>query len=145
MNKMKIIYVCLFIFLFLLIGLTLLKIKHNEEYQQKVVLSQEIHKGLVHLMYDLTMAQKNSIHGVPADGQWHDRIAFFQTQQGPMEYLVRNNRLLRFSNGKAMLIADNIAELRIRRQQQVPDILEVQLEAQKNVTLISNFRIRLIH
>jgi hypothetical protein len=145
MNKTKIIYFCLFLFLFILIGLTLLKIKHKEEYRQKVVLAQDTHKGLVHLMYDLSKAKKHSIRGVPADGQWHDRIAFYQSRQGPLEYLVDKGRLLRISNGKALLIADNIADLRIRRQEQSPDILEVQITAQKNVSLLSNFRIRLSH
>ena len=55
---------------------TFLKIKNKEDYHQKIVLAQEIHKVLEHLMFDLYDARENTIQDVPADGQWHNRIAF---------------------------------------------------------------------
>jgi len=145
MNKIKIIYVCLIIFLIVFIGLTFLKMRHQEEFKQKTVLAGEIHKGLLHLMFDLGHARKNSIQGVPADGQWYHRVVFYQTQQGFLTYLVKEGRMLRISSQKTMLIADHIDVLRLRRLKQTPDILEVQIEAQKDVSLISNLRIRLSH
>jgi hypothetical protein len=144
MKKIKIIYICLFIPFFILMALAFLKIKHNEEFQQKAVLAREIHKVLGSLMFDLSQARENSIQDVPADGLWHDRIAFFQIRQGPLEYLIKEGHLLRINNGESLLIADNIADLRIRRQKQTPDILEVQIKAQKNVSLFSNFKVRVL-
>ena len=143
MNNMKIIYFCLFAFLIVLIGLTLLKIKHQGEFQQKTVLAKETHQGLVKLMYDLSKAHKNTIRGVKPDGQWHHRIAFYQTGQGLVTYLLKDGRLLRLNANKNLLIAYSIADLSFRRQPQAPDILEVRIVAQKDVSLISNFKIRL--
>jgi len=53
--------------------------------------------------------------------------------------------LLLVDNGKPSSIAENIVGLRIRRHMDSPGILEVQIRAQKDVTLLSNFRIRLRH
>ena len=124
-------------------AVTVFKLKKRLEYQQKTVLAHEIHKVLGILMVDLSQARENTIQDVPADGQWHRRFAFVQAQQGAMEYSVREGHLFRTSNGKEALIADDIADLRIRRQKETPGILEVQIEAQKNVSLISNLKIRL--
>jgi hypothetical protein len=144
MKKIKIIYVCLFIPFFVLMALTILKIRHKEEFQQKVILAREMQKALGHLMVDLSLARENSIQDVPTDSLWHDRIAFFQIRQGPMEYLINDGHLLRVNNGKELLISDDIAVLLIRRQKQTPGILEVQIKARKNVSLLSNFRIRML-
>ena len=94
-------------------------------------------------MFDLREAQQSSILDAPADGMWHSRIAFIQNQLGALEYIIKEGHLFRVNQGKTLLIADNIASLRMRRQKETPDILEVQIEAQKNVSLISNLKIRM--
>ena len=96
-------------------------------------------------MVDLREARENTILDAPADGAWHSRIAFDRIGQGSLEYIVKEGRLLRLNHGQSLLIADDIATLHIRRQQSTPDILEVQIEAQKNVSLVSNLRIRIRH
>jgi hypothetical protein len=143
MNKLKIIYACLIIPFFILIALTFLKIKHHEEFQQKAVLAHEIRKVLEHLMVDISQAREASFGDVATDGLWHHRISFDQVQQGAVEYLIKEGHLLRINQGKTLFIADDIGDLRIRRQKETPDILEIQIEAKKNVSLISNLKIRL--
>lgn len=145
MNKIKIIIICLLIPFFVLISVIFVKIKTREEFQQKVVLAQETRKVLEHVMFDLLDARESTILGVPADGLWHNRIAFNSAQQGVLEYIIKDGRLLRVNNGRILLVADNIVDLRIRRQQAAPDIVEVQIKAQKNVSLISNLKVRVSH
>ena len=94
-------------------------------------------------MFDLRKRVKILSWMLPADGLWHNRIAFDQAQQGPLEYIIKDGHLLRINDGKTLLIADNISDLRIRRQKTTPDILEVQIEAQNNVSLVSNLKIRI--
>ena len=142
MNKTKIIIVCLFIPFFILGFVLFSKVKSREEFRQKAVLAQEIRKVLDHLMFDLREARENTILDAPADGQWHHRIAFDGAKQGALEYIIKDGHLLRINKGETMLIADNIGDMRIRRQKETPDILEVQIEAKKNVSLISNLKIR---
>ena len=100
MNKLKIIYVCLLIPFFVLIALTVLKIKNKEEFQQKAVLAKEMRKVLDHLMFDLREARENTILDVPADGQWHHRIAFVQNRKGALEYIIKQGHLWRINNGQ---------------------------------------------
>ncbi len=144
MNKIKIILVCLVISFLVLIALNLLKLKNNEEFRQKAVLAHEIRKVLDHLIFDLLEARENSILDVPADGLWHHRIAFVSVRQGALEYILKEGRLFRVNRGGCVLIADDIGDLLFRRQKGRPDILEVQIVAQKNVSLISNLRIRVL-
>jgi hypothetical protein len=140
MKNIKFILISLLILCLALAILTFLKIKAKEDFQQKAVLAMETRKVLEHLMVDLREARENTILDAPADGAWHSRIG-----QGSLEYIVKEGRLLRLNHGQSLLIADDIATLHIRRQQSTPDILEVQIEAQKNVSLVSNLRIRIRH
>jgi hypothetical protein len=141
MNKIKIILVCLLIPFVISLGLVFLKMKAKGDYQQKTVLAKEIRKALDHLMPDLRQARENTLLGLPADGQWHDRVAFVQGQ-GVLEYMIKGGQLFRIDHGTGLLIADDIDGLRIRRQKAAPGILEVQIKAQNSVSLISNFKIR---
>jgi len=143
MNKVKTILLYVLIPLVVLMGVTFLTIKNKKEFQQKTVLAQELRKVLENLMFDLSAARENTIMDVPADGRWHNRITFIQGRQGTMEYLIKGNRLFRISNGRILMVADNIADFRIRRQKEIAGILEVQIKAQKNVSLISNIKIRI--
>ena len=145
MNKIRIIFVGLLIVCFILTALILLKIKNKEDYRQKTVLAHEIHKALDYLMVDLYDARGNTIQDLPADGKWYNRIAFEGARLGALEYVLKERHLWRLNNNHALLIADDIGGLRIRRQKETPDILEVQLEAEKNVELISNFKVRIRH
>lgn len=139
MNKVKIIIICVLaaflVFMFL-------KIKSREEFQQKALLAVQIRKVLDHLMLDLLEARENTLAEAPADGQWHDRIDFIQAQDGPLQYAVKDGHLLRLNKGKAVWIADDISDIRIRHQKATPDILEVEIVAHKNVSLISYVKIR---
>jgi len=143
MDKIKIIIVCLLVPFFVLAAFTFHKIKSKEEFQQKAVLAKEMRKAMEHLMLDLLKARKDTILNAPADGLWHNRIAFTHAKQGALEYWIKDGHLLRINNGKTILIADDIGDLRIRRQPQTPDIMEVQIEAQNNVSLISNLKVRI--
>jgi hypothetical protein len=142
MKKIQIILFGLFISLFFLMTIIGLKIKAKYDLQQKTLLALQIGKAVEYLMPDLREARENTIRDVPPDGLWHHRIAFIQNQQGGVVYMVKEGRLFRVNRGKVFLIADDISDLRIRRQSAFPDILEVQIEARKNVSLISNFKIR---
>ena len=143
MNKIKIILICLLIPFCALAVFTFSKIKNKEEYQQKIALAKEMRKAMEHLMLDLLEARKDTLLDAPADGLWHNRIAFTHVQLGNLEYLIKNRHLLRINNGNQLLIADDIGDFRIRRQKDTPDIVEVQIKAQKNVSLISNLKIRI--
>jgi hypothetical protein len=145
MNKMRIIFICLFIGIFVLIVYPFLKVKNKEVYRQKIVLAQEIRKSLDHLMPDLYTVSADAIKDVPADGQWYDQITFEDARQGVVVYKLRAGHLWRLIQGHDLLIARDIGALRVRRQKETPDILEVQIEAKNNVTLVSNVRIRIRH
>jgi hypothetical protein len=145
MNKTKIVPVCLFILCFFILALTLVRIREIHRMDQKIVLAHETNKALYHLMFDLSQVREASIQDVPADGAWHDHITFMRAPQGEQEYVVQGRELLLVDNGKPSSIAENIVGLRIRRHMDSPGILEVQIRAQKDVTLLSNFRIRLRH
>ena len=135
--------VVLICFVIFLSSLIFFKLKKYEEIKQKIVLAHEVHKVLGFLVFDLRDARESTIRDVPADGQWHHRLAFDSLQNGQLEYLITAGHLFRINRGQRSLIADNICELRIRRQTQTPDILEVQIKAQKNVILLSNLKIRM--
>jgi hypothetical protein len=143
MSKLKTISFCLLAFLLIFGIFTFLKIKHHEEFQQKAVLAKDMRKAVEHLMLDLIEARENTILDAPADGQWHDRIAFSTPRLGPLEYLIKDRHLWRNNEGKNLLIANNIGAFHIRRQKNTPDILEVQIEALSNVSLVSNLKIRI--
>jgi hypothetical protein len=143
MSKIKIIFISLLIPFFILIISTLIKIKNREDFQHKKVLAQEIHKVLGVLMLDLRDARESSIQDVPADGQWYGHIAFENDQLGPVEYMTNNGHLMRLNHGQRLLIADHIKEIHIRRQQGSPTLIEVQIEAHTDVSLESNFKIRI--
>ena len=145
MNKIKILYVGLLIGLCVVMVFAFLKIKHKEDYLRKTILAQEIHKVLEHLMFDLYDVRENTIQDVPADGQWHSRIVFAHAGEKAGEYLLQGGHLWRLQNGRASLIADHIAALNVRRQQETPDVLEVQIEARNSVSLLSNLKIKIRH
>jgi len=142
MNKIKITLICFFIPCVILIVFAAFKIKQKVVFGQKVVLALETRKVLEHLMVDLRGARQNTILDVPPDGQWHHRIAFDRAGQGALEYTIDQGHLYRVNKGDRLLIADDIVDLRIRRQKDAVDIFEVQIEAHKDASLISNFKIR---
>jgi len=142
MKRLKIVFVCMLVPFFVFTGIILLKIKNKEDFKQKTVLAYEVRKVLGFLMLDLREAREDSFIDLPIDGQWHKRIAFNSAHQGELEYVINDRHLFRVSNGVRKLIADDIKDLRIRRQKAAPAILEVQIEARNNVTLVSNLRIR---
>ena len=131
---MKIISVCLFILFFILIVFGYQKIKEKEEFGQKVVLAQETRKALGILMLNLSQANENTLHGVPVDGLWHEDVPGFVIKEG---------HLIMINHDQSLLIANHIIDLRIRRQRQTPDILELRIEAKKDVSLVSNLKIRI--
>ena len=143
MKRIKIIIICLLVPFFILSTYTFFKIKNKEESRQKDVLAVEMRKVLEYMLFDLHDARENAILDVPADGVWHDRITFERGDLGTWEYLIKARRLLRINNGKILMIADNMVDMHIRRQKETPDILEVQIEAKKKVSLKSNLRIRI--
>lgn len=143
MNKIKPILLLLLIPFFILLAFACWKIKSKEDFKQKIVLAVETRKVLSHLMPDIYQAREDSFEGVPADGLWHHRFVFIHAHDGVLEYRIKEGHLFRINKGQEVLIADDIADLRIRRQQETPDILEVQIKAQKEVSLVSNLKIRI--
>jgi len=144
MKKIKIIAVCLFILSLVLITISFLKINDKETSKQKTLLAQDTRKVLSSLMFDLSQARENTILDVPADGMWHNRVAFGTQKQGVLEYFIKEKHLFRANHGKTILIADHISKIFLRRQIKVPGILEVRIEARSDVSLVSNLRIRMI-
>ena len=145
MNKLKVIIICGLIPFFILMGFTFIKIKEKQEFQQKLVLAQEIRKGLVHLMLDLRQARTGAIIDAPADGQWHSRVAFIQDNKGILEYIVKDGHLWRIDRGNPFMIADHITDLRMRREGVQGDILELQIEAHDGVTVKYVLKIKVHH
>ncbi len=89
------------------------------------------------MMHDLQSVQSTSVT-VPADGQWHNRLAFDRMDGQHVIYEIKEQQLKR--NNKS--VAAGISDLRIRRLSSDPDLLEVQLQAQ-STTSMSNFKMRL--
>ena len=143
MNKSKIIFIGLLISFSVLIVFTVIKIKHKQELRQKAVLALEMRKVLGFLMLDLREARVGTILDAPPDGLWHSRIAFNRAPQGVLEYSIKDGHLYRISKVKRFLVADHIAHLLIRRQKLTPYIVEVQIEAQNKVSLMSYLKIRI--
>jgi len=143
MNKIKTICICLLIPVLVFVGFIFLRMKKQEEFKQKAVLAKEMRKVLGYLMFDLSEARESTILDAPADGLWHDRVAFDRTGQGALEYTIKDGHLFRTNKGNALFIADNISSLRIRHERSTPDILEVQIEAHKNVSLKTYLRMRI--
>jgi len=143
MNKIRILIIGLIFCFSGAVILFFFNQRSRDELRQKVILAREIHGVLENLLFDFTEARESSIQGVPDDGLWHHRIDFDQIQLGPMEYMLKAGRLFRINDGRILMIADNMVDLRLRRQRQSPDILEVQLKAKKNVTLTINLKVRL--
>ena len=142
MFKIKIILLFLLVPIFILCAMVFWKAKEKQDYNQRVVLAQEIHGAMNHLMFDLRSARQGSVQEVLADGQWHDRIAFADAH-GPVEYFLKDGHLDRRSAGKTMSIADHIAFLHMRRPSADPAVLEVQIQARDRLSLTSNFKIRM--
>ncbi len=127
-------------------GFSLLRIwpvKQRQAYEQKVVLAKEIKKVMGRLMIDLRNTTAASLKDVPADGQWHGRMAFVSAGEGAVEYTIAQGRLIRVSQGVKQEIAQHINRLKIRRYGQSPTLLEVQIEALNKSQLTSNFKLRL--
>ena len=142
MPKIKLIIVCCLIPVFALCALVLWKAKEKQDYRQRVILAQEIRKVMNLMMFDLRETRQGSVQGVPADGQWHDRIAF-EHSGGPIEYSLKDGHVSRFSDGRGTPVADHIASLRMRRQAVDGAIAEVQIQARDKISLVSNFKIRM--
>ena len=115
-------------------------VSHNAQ----MVLARETRKAMDAMMGDLREAKSASITGVPADGKWHHAVAFDKGTEGVVHYELTpaGHELRRIAPGFDRTVAVHIAGLNIRRQPGVLDVLEVQLQAQNQGTLISNFKIR---
>ena len=143
MLKLKLILVALFIPLFIFLLLVGWRMKEKYEYPHKIVLAKEIRKVMDRMMIDVREAKQSSIREVPTDGKWHKRNAFDKVNEGMVEYVVvKDRQLVRLTPGRAETIANHIAAIRIRRPTKEADVLEIQIEAKKDISLMSNFKIR---
>jgi hypothetical protein len=118
------------------------RVNDKEVMAQKVVLAKETHKVLNYLMLDLREAKQSSLKGMPADGQWHSNIAFAHSS-GPIQYVIKNGELNRHAQGKVTPIAKSIESLYFLRRSNDPAIIQVQIKAKNQSSLISNFKIRM--
>ena len=116
-------------------------------HRSRLMLAQEIHKALSMMMGDLNNVKASSIQGVPADGKWYHAIGFNSRSANVINYRLNgqgNDELKRTSDLKTEIIANRLNELNFRRMPGDNLLLEVQIQAKNNLTLTSNFKIRLI-
>jgi hypothetical protein len=118
MIKSKILLILLTIALVVLATFTFKTIRATQELRQRAVLTREIRDVLKGLMPDLQKATASTIN-VPADGNWHPGVGFNKAR-GALQHAVRYRRL-----------------------PNAPDILEVQIEARKDTSLVLNLRTRI--
>lgn len=114
----------------------------------QVQASEEVRKGMSAMVRELRQTRTSTITGVPADGLYYNSIIFripsdidgdgdVITSTGsvewsnPIQYSLNNGQLLRTISGTTTVLANNIMELQFRREEMVPDVLEISLRAQK--------------
>lgn len=138
-----------FLVLVVIIGV-LAGLMYNNSVRQKhlsqVALAKELHKAMGAMMTDLRQGRAGSVKGVPADGKWHHEIAFSTIKEGAIEYRLSGESgsdLNRTSAGVSQTIAAHIGTLNLRRQAADNSLMEVQLQARNNLSLTSNFKIRM--
>ncbi len=121
-------------------------ISSRYQYSSQLGLAKELKKAMQAMMVDLSQAKAKSITGVPADGQWHPSIAFENVKSEGVQYVLggpKRNELSRLSNGSSNRVAEHIGTLHMRRQSADTSMIEVRLQAQNNMSLASNFKIRM--
>ena len=123
-------------------GVFFWKTVQGQNHAQKVVLARDIGNVITYLMFDLREARQGTIRDVPADGKWHDRVAFAH-DGGAIEYYVENGHVTRVSPGKTTAIANHIVMLRMRREAKSAAVMEVEIKAHDHVSLTSHFKIRM--
>ena len=113
--------------------------------QVKVELQQDLRKAIEWMKDDLREAGTTSIEDVPADGSWHTSITF-KTPSGisggtlvwntdTIQFITGGTggtQLLRISGGVTKVIAQYIQLVQFRRQPSSSDILEIQIQGQKD-------------
>ena len=118
--------------------------RQKHEYEQKVVLAQEVHKVMDSMMQDLRAANPASIQGIPSDGRWYSKLSFKQAEAGVIEYsLDSKNQLCRLNKGHLQVIAQYISALQLRRFTANPSIMEIRLQAKNDASLMFNFKVRM--
>lgn len=139
------------VFLFLLVvaiaaGLVFYNSFARQQYRSQVILAKELRKAMDAMMWDLRQAKAMTVKGVPADGQWRHEIIFDTVRDEGISYLLNGpagDQLKRAHQETRRLIASHMGELNIRRQAESPSVLEVQIKARNETSLMSNFKIRM--
>ena len=120
---------------------------------------QELRKGTDWMRQELIESGGSTITNVPANGTWYTTITF-RTSTGvsggtitwsadTIQYLLSGTQLLRRSGGVDKILAQNMQTLQFRRQASTPNVVEVNMQAQKTtpkgttLTANSNFKMRL--
>jgi hypothetical protein len=116
MNNKKITFISLVVIVLALGLAVFVKTKHTQEAKDKALLAEDSRKAVGQLMFDIRENRDSLVRQVPANGEW------------------RNCH---------WAVAQNVSCLRLRRTPQSPDILEVQMQAKKNVSLTFEVRVRM--
>ncbi len=132
-----------FVVLLAILG-TVLYVKFLNKPGSQMVLAQETRKAMDAMMGDFREARSTTIVGVPADGKWHHDVAFNKGEGEVVRYQVvaATHELQRSEGNNQHTVASHMSVLNVRRQPGVLDVLEVQLQAENQSTLVSNFKIR---
>lgn len=112
-------------------------------HEGQVRLAKEMSRLSTTMMQDLHGAQVETVTGVPVDGKWHGEIAFKNMHDESVEYKAMWGELKRFHNGSPEVIARHLKSLKMRRVNDDPNILQVQIKLWDAVALNSNFNIRM--
>ena len=143
LSKSKVLIVAIFV-LFLIVGVWICRrtIMMNENHS-KIVLVKELHKAVSMMMADLRSAKASSISDVPTDGQWYHAVTFSTSQEGPINYNIEGDKIKRLYKKESYLVASRIGGLNLRRAPGQDSMLEVQIQAKDNLSLTTNFKVRL--
>lgn len=109
----------------------------------RIELQQELRKSQDWMIHDLRQSGSGVITTVPADGNWYTSITF-RTCAGAsggaitwsadtIQFALSGTQLQRTSGGTTKVLGQSISSLQIRRQAATPNLVEVALQAQKNV------------
>lgn len=117
----------------------------------QVEVQQESRRGINRMVKELRQSGSATIVGVPADGEYHNSIAFQMPEDidgdgdvvdanGNIEWGSQitysmggldGKQLLRSKGGQVEVLANNITNFQFRRQATTPSIIEITLQSQK--------------
>lgn len=142
MKQTKVLNIFLSLVFLVLVFFIVLEIKHHQEHVQRIALAGQIQKASQSLMLDFALSHSTFLD-LPIDGVWHEKFAFKNDGLVTLKYFINEGHLFRLNRGRETLVADHIVLLRVRRQRNRPDIVEIEIEARNNISVASYLKVRL--